>query len=111
MNTTYTLPKDDLRGDIYRRIYLLLTREGGGWHAACAAFGLVCGVLTVPLALALWAAAKLVGPVGIGPTLNLSSTILFVLTFPLLAAGAFFLDRLEKKSPTLPLSASTSLRS
>jgi hypothetical protein len=105
MNKTYALPEDELRGEIYRRIYLLVKKEGGGWHAAGAAFSLGAGVLSIPLALALWAAAKFVGPVGAGPTLLSLSTVLFVLTIPLLTAGAVFLDLLEKRLPYLPLPA------
>jgi len=105
MSQIFTLPEDELRGEIYERIYLLVTRKGGGWQSAGAAFGLAAGALSVPTAAALWAAAKFFGPAGIGPALNFSSTILFVLTLPLLALGACFLDRLEKKSPSLPLPA------
>ena len=104
-NKTYALPEDELRGEIYRRKYLLERKEGGGWHAAGAAFGLGAGALSVPLALALGAAAKLFGPAGVGATLDSLSTALFVLTFPLLATGAVFLDVLEKKPPNIPLPA------
>ena len=105
MSKIYTLPEDEFRGEIYRRIFILVTREGGGWQAAGAAVGLAAGALSVPLAVVLWAAARLHGPAGVGAALYLSSTILFVLTLPLLAVGVCFLDRLEKKYPTLPLPA------
>lgn len=102
MNNDYALREDESRGEIYRSIYLLVTRQGGGWQAAGAAFCLVGGALTFPPALVLWAAAKFVGPFGIGPALNLSSTILFVMVLPLLALGSCFLDHLEKKSSAPP---------
>jgi hypothetical protein len=107
MNNTYALPEDELRGEIYRRIYLLMNKEGGGWEVAGAAFCLGAGLLSIPLALVLWAAARFVGPAGAGPLLNLLSTFLFVLTIPLLAIGASFLDLLEKKPPILPFLAGT----
>ena len=102
-NKTYALPEDELRGEIYRRVYLLLRKEGGGWHAVGAAFGLGAGTLSVPVALVLGAAAWFLVPTSAGPTLHLLSTTLFVLTLPLLALGAFFLDILEKKPPVLEL--------
>ncbi len=105
MSQIFTLPEDELKGEIYERIYLLVTRKGGGWQAAGAAFGLAAGALSVPMAAALWAAAEFFGPAGIGRALSFSSTILFVLTLPMLAVGACCLDRLEKKSPALPLPA------
>ena len=105
MSKIYTLPRDEFRGEIYRRIYLLVSRQGGGWRAAGAALGLAGGVLSIPLALVLWAAAGYTGPAGVGPTLHALSTILFVLSLPLLAVGACFLDLLEKKTPALPLPA------
>jgi hypothetical protein len=62
MNKTYVLAEDALKGEIYRRTYLLLRKEGGGWHAAGAAFGLGAGALSVPLALALGAVPLFTGP-------------------------------------------------
>jgi hypothetical protein len=103
MNKIYALPEDDLKGGLYWRIFLLVSKEQGGWTAVGVAFGLAGGVLSIPLALLLWVGARFIGPAGIGPTLNLLSTILFALTFPLLAVGAYCLDRLEKKPPILPL--------
>ena len=50
-------------------------------------------------AVVLWAADRFTGPFGVGPTLHALSTIPFVLTLPMLAAGAYFLDLLEKRPP------------
>jgi hypothetical protein len=109
MNRIYVLPEDELGGEIYRRVSLLVSRERGGWQAVAAALGLASGVMSVPLALALGAAARLAGPAGLGPTMSLASTSLFFLTLPLLAAGACLLDLLEKKPPTLPLTCEARL--
>lgn len=100
---TYELPEDELEGRIYERVYLLVTRKGGGWQAAVAAFGLASGVLSAPLALGLWTLARFAVPLRIGAALHSASTVLFVLTLPLLALGACCLDGLERKLPALPL--------
>ncbi|MCA1616256.1 MAG: hypothetical protein LC800_19580 [Acidobacteria bacterium] len=105
MKQSYAPPEDELKGEMYRRIYLLLSKRGGGWRAAGAAFGLACGLLSVPVGLLAWAAAGFIGPVGIGPTLGLLSNIIFAVTLPLLAVGAFCLDLLEETPPRLPLPA------
>ena len=105
MKKIYALPEDELKGEIYRRICLLVSKRGGGWRSAGAVFGLACGLLSVPLGLLVWAAAGFVGPVGIGPTLSLLSNIIFAVTLPLLAVGAFCLDLLEETPPIIPLPA------
>jgi hypothetical protein len=98
MERIYTLPEDELGGEVYERIYLLVTGEGGGWQSAGATLGLASGALSAPLSAVLWAAARCFGTAGIGPALQSSSTVLSALTLPLLAVGACFLDRLEKNS-------------
>lgn len=105
MKKIYALPEDELKGEMYRRICLLVSKQGGGWRAAGAAFGLACGLLSVPFGLLVWATAGFVGPAGIGPTLGLLSNIIFAVTLPLLAVGAFCLDLLEETPPRLPLPA------
>ncbi|MDQ3804135.1 MAG: hypothetical protein M3416_09935 [Acidobacteriota bacterium] len=102
MNKTYTLPEDDLRGELYRRIYLLISKKRGGWQSAGAAFGLAGGALSIPLALLLWAAVRFLAPAALSSTLNLLSNVFFALSVPLLALGACCLDLLEKKLPALP---------
>jgi hypothetical protein len=84
---------------IYLKIYLLVSRKGGGWASVSAIFGLLGGLLTVPLALLLWAGA-FIAPVEISPSLKVLSNILFFLTLPLLSLGACCLDLLESKLPT-----------
>jgi hypothetical protein len=99
MNRTYALPEDDLRGGLYRRIYLLISKRRGGWQSAGAAFGLAGGLLSIPLALLSWAAVRFLAPAAIGPTLNVLSNVFFALALPLLALGACCLDLLERKPP------------
>jgi hypothetical protein len=105
MNKIYTLPEDDLGGEFYRRIYLLVSTKRGGWQSAGAVFGLTGGMLSIPLALVSWAAVRFLSPVAISATLNVLSNLFFALSLPLLALGAYCLDLLEKKPPILPLSA------
>lgn len=105
MNKTYMLPEDDLGGEVYRRVYLLVNKNWGGWQSIGATIGLAGGVLSTPWALLLWAAVKFLTPSGIGTTLSLLSNVLFALSLPLLALGASCLDLLEKKPPVLPLPA------
>ena len=54
MNKIYALPEDDLKGGLYWRIYLLVSKQQGGWAGVGAAFGLAGGVLSIPSALLLW---------------------------------------------------------
>lgn len=102
MNQTQTIHYAERHGRIYLRIYLLLSKKGGGWPSFGALIGLVGGLLSVPLASLLWAMSKFIGPVEISPTLNMLSNILFALTLPLLGLGACCLDLLEAKFPTTP---------
>jgi hypothetical protein len=99
MNQTQTIQYAESDDRIYLRIYLLLSK-GGGWPSFGVLIGLVGGLLSVPLASLLWTMSTFIGPVEIGPTLNLLSNILFALTLPLLALGACCLDLLENKFPT-----------
>lgn len=103
MNKIDTLPEDEPGGEIYSRVFLLLRKEGGGWRAAGAVLGLGAGLSSALLATVLEAAAVVIGPIGLGPALHVSSTVLFVSTLPMLAVGAHFLDLLEKRPPALPL--------
>ncbi len=103
MDKVYTLRRDDLRGEPYRRILLLVRKRRGGWQSAGAAFGLGGGMLAIPTALMLWAAVRFLAPLTISSTLNVLSNVLFAAAIPLLALGACCLDLLEKKPPALPL--------
>jgi len=106
MNKIYTLPKDELRGDIYQRILLLVGKNRGAWEAVAAAASLFGGLLAIVLGALAWAVVGLFAPTGsLGSFLDVAGTILLVLPLPLLALGASCLDRLEKKAPALPLPA------
>ncbi len=106
MNKIYTLPKDELRGDIYRRILLLMGKNRGSWEAVAAAVSLFGGLLALVLGALAWAFVGLFAPVGsLGSFLDVTGTVLLVLPLPLLALGASCLDRLEKMAPPLPLPA------
>ena len=105
MSKIYTLREDDLGSALYLRIYLLLSKRRGGWQSAGAAFGLAGGMLSLPAALLLWAAARFIAPVGTAAAMNVLSNVFFALPLPLLALGAYCLDLLERKPPVLPSTA------
>ena len=106
MNRIYVLPEDDLRGEMYRRILLLMGKNWKSWQAVVAAVSLFGGLLAIVLGVMDWALVGLFAPSGaLGSLLDTAGTVLLVLPLPLLALGAFCLDLLEKKSPTLPLPA------
>ena len=106
MNKTYALPEDDLRGDIYRRILLLMGKNPRSWESVAAAVGLFGGLLSIVLGTLAWAVVGLFASAGrLGAFLDVTGTVLLVLPLPLLALGASCLDRLEKKAPPLPLPA------
>jgi len=106
MDKLYVLPEDELRGDIYRRILLLLGKNRGTWQAVAAAAGLFGGLLAIALGALDWAFVGLFAPAGaLGSSLDAAGTALLVLPLPLLALGALCLDLLEKKPPALPLPA------
>ena len=104
MNKTYALPEDELRGEVYRRILLLMRKNWGSWQSAVAAVALFGGLLSIVLSALVWAAVGLFAPAGaLGSLLDTAGTVLFVLPLPLMALGAYCLDLLEKKYPALPL--------
>ena len=106
MNKIYVLPEDDLRGDIYQRMLLLMGKNRGSWQSFAAVVSLFGGLLAIVLGALDWAFVGLFGPAGaLGSFLNAAGTILLVLPLPLMALGAFCLDLLEKKTPALPLPA------
>lgn len=104
MDKTYALPEDELRGDIYRRVLLLVGKNWGSWESAAAAAGIFGGLLAIVLGALDWAFVGVFAPSGaVGSFLDTAGTILLVLPLPLLALGASCLDRLERKAPALPL--------
>jgi hypothetical protein len=106
MNKIYTLPEDELKGEIYQRILRLMGKNWGTWESVLAVAGLFGGLLSIILGVLVWAAVGLFTPAGaLGRFLDVAGTVLFVLPLPLLALGAYCLDLLEKKPPALPLPA------
>jgi hypothetical protein len=106
MNKIYTLPEDDMRGEMYRRILLLMGKNLWTWESVTAAVSLFGGLLSVALGASAWAVVGLFAPAGaLGSFLDAAGTTLFVLPLPLLALSAYCLDLLEKKPPALPLPA------
>ena len=100
------MPEDELRGEIYKRILLLLKKNRGSWQSVAAAVCLFGGLLSILLGVVAWAAFGLFAPAGaLGSFLDTAGTVLLVLPLPLLALGAVCLDLLEKKPPALPLPA------
>ena len=106
MNKIDALPEDELRGDIYRRILLLMGKNRGSWESVAAALSLFGGLLAIVLGTLAWAFVGFFAPAGaLGSLLDTAGTVLLVLPLPLLALGAYCLDLLEKKPPALPLPA------
>ena len=106
MNKIYTLPEDELRGEIYQRMLRLMGKNWGAWESVVAAVSLFGGLLSIVLGVLVWAVVGLFAPAGaLGAFLDVAGTVLFVLPLPLMALGAFCLDRLEKKAPALPFPA------
>jgi len=106
MNKIYVLPEDEMRGEIYRRMLLLMGKNLGAWESVTAAASLFGGLLAIVLGFLDWALVGIFAPVGaLGSLLDVAGTVLFVLPLPLLALGAYCLDLLEKKAPAIPLPA------
>ena len=110
MNKIYTLPEDELRGEIYQRMLRLMGKNWGAWESVVAAVSLFGGLLSIVLGVLVWAVVGLFAPAGaLGAFLDVAGTVLFVLPLPLMALGAFCLDRLEKKAPALSSSVVTTV--
>ena len=105
MNKIYILPKDELGGELYRRICLLIRKNRWTRQSIGAAFGLTGGMLAIILGAVLWAIVLLLAPGNFCLVLNGLETLCFALTLPLLALGAYCLDLLETNPPILPISA------
>src|SRR5215210_7045486 len=106
MGKIYVLPEDDMRGEIFQRILRLMGKNRGSWQAVAAAVSLFGGMLAIVLGALDWAFVGLFAPAGaLGSLLDTAGTVLLVLPLPLMALGAFCLDLLEKKHPSLPLPA------
>ena len=105
MNKIYILPKDELGGELYRRICLLISKNRWTRQSIGAAFGLAGGMLSIILGAVLWAIIQLLAPGSFGSFLNGLEIVFFALALPLLALGAYCLDLLETKASILPLHA------
>lgn len=99
----YILREDDLRGGLYRRIYLLVIKKRWAWQSLGATFGITGGMLSILLGLLLWAIVRFLAAGGSTLVLHAIEIICFVLPLPLLALGVHCLDLLEKEPPILPL--------
>ena len=106
MGKIFVLPEDDMRGEIFQRMLRLMGKNRGTWESAVAAVSLSGGLLAIVLGALDWAFVGLFAPAGaLGSILDAAGTALLVLPLPLLALGAYCLDRLELKAPALPLHA------
>jgi len=103
INKSCILPVDELPGELYGRIYLLIRKNRWSQPSFGAIFGLVGGMLSIILGLLLWAEAGVLPSGRFGAFLFMLSNLFFALPLPLLALGAHCLDLLEKMPPVLPL--------
>jgi hypothetical protein len=103
MNEIYVLPKDELEGELYRRIYILIRKNRWTRQSMVATFGLAGEILSILLGLLFWIVVGFLTQGSIESFLALLSNLFFGLPLPLLALGAYCLDLLEKRSPMLPL--------
>lgn len=103
MNKIYILQKDELGGELYRRIYLLIRKNRWTRQSIGAGIGLIGGLLSIIVGALLWPIVSLLAPGSFGSFLNRVEIVLFALFLPLLALGAYCLDLLEKSSPGFPL--------
>ena len=96
MNKIYALPEDELRGEIYLRILLLMEKHPGTWETVGAAVGLLGGLLSIALGVLAWAVVRFIAlGGGLDSFLNAAEIAFFVLPLPLLALGAHCLDLLQ----------------
>lgn len=97
------LKEDELSGDFYRRIYLLIKKNRWTRTAISAGIGLVGGLLSIIFGTFLWIVVHLLTPGGFGSFLNKVEILFFALSLPLFVLAAYSLDLLEKKPPIIPL--------
>ena len=103
MNKFFVLPEDNFGDVLYRRIILLVRKNGWGWRSVGAAFGLGGGALSILLGGLLWVVVRFFANGNLGSFLNSVELVFFVIIIPLLALGVHCLDLLEKMPPVLPL--------
>lgn len=105
MNKMCVLQKEELRGELDRRIYLLITKNPCTRLTIGASIGLAGGLMSIILGALLWAVVQLLAPGSFGSFLNSLEIVFFVLALPLLALGAYCLDLLEKRPSILSMTA------
>lgn len=110
MNKIYVLQKDELGGELYRRIYLLIRKNRWNRQSIGASLGLIGGLLSIILGSLLWAVVPFLMQGGFGSFLNSVEILFFALSLPLLALGVCCLDLLEKSPPLLPLPAGSDFK-
>ncbi len=94
MTTEYSLrPMELTQGGLMQQ----LRDHGGTWTGWGAASGLCLGILSPIFGSILTIITWLTGPDWHGLHLHRDCTVLFVLTFPLLAFGAHCLDLLDRQ--------------
>ena len=107
MNKIYVLHKDELRGELYRRVYRLIRKNLWTRQSIGAGVGVSGGLLSIIIGSFLWAEGSLLSPGSLRAFLNGAEIIFFALSLPLLALGAHYLDLLEIQAPILPLPANS----
>jgi hypothetical protein len=105
MNKIYVLQKDELRGELYQRIYLLIRKNRWTRQSIGASVGLAGGLLSIILGALLWPIVPLLAPGSFRSILNVVEIVFFALSLPLLSLGAYCLDLLEMRVPILPVPA------
>jgi hypothetical protein len=110
MNEIYVLQKDELGGELYRRIYMLIRKNSWTRQSIGASVGLTGGLLSIILGSLLWAIVSFLVRDGFGSFLNSVEILFFALSLPLLALGVYCLDLLEQRPPILPLPVGSRLK-
>ncbi|HEX8745567.1 MAG TPA: hypothetical protein VF717_00100, partial [Pyrinomonadaceae bacterium] len=102
MNKIYLLQRDELRGELYQRIYLLIIKARWSRPSISASLGFAGGLLSIILGALLWPIVTLLAPGSFRSFLNVIEILFFALSLPLLTLGACCLDILETRAPILP---------
>jgi len=105
MHKIFVLQEDALRGELFRRIYLLVKKNRWTRAAISARIGLAGGLLSIIMGTLLWIVVHFLTSNRFASVLNKVEILCFALSLPLLSLGAYCLDLLEKKPPILPLAS------
>ena len=98
MADIYILPEDDSVGGLYRRMYLLVSKNQRTWQTVGATLGLAGGMLSMFTGLLLWMLNRFYAAAGEYSSVHVLEMLFFVLTVPLMVSGAHCLDILEQRS-------------